>query len=115
MLRRQTSRGQSRPRQITAAEPQIGRQIPQNINQLQALAKANSLGEQPIVIQLRVWEKMGATDSSPKLSYAARYSVGIILQLLLRLQSNDMSSRTAGESAQIQFLPADDDAERFLD
>src|SRR5581483_11445897 len=98
---------------VTTPVAHIDRDIAEDIDQLQPLAKAHPVFQQKVVIQSRGWKHMRPAHFRPELPHASRYTIGVIIQFLLRFKSNNALGRCVGESPQVKFLSACDDRQDF--
>src|SRR5438552_18071400 len=71
----QTRARQFLRRQIAPATPEVGREVAQDVYQLQAFSKPHRLGEQEIVLEPGLGENVSATHARPELADAAGYAV----------------------------------------
>src|SRR5580658_7333289 len=111
VLRGQSSRRQRRPRYVATSLSQILREVAQDVDQLQPLAKTHAVARQQLGIQNRLRPEMGGAHLRPKLSHTARDAVGVVIQFLFSLQRDNVIGAGRAKSPQVQFLAADDDVQ----
>src|ERR1041385_179093 len=93
-------------RQVTTPKPQIQWQIAQNVDQLQTFAKPHGLLQHCLVVELGLWEDIGATYLGPELSHTSCHAISVIVQFLIGSQCDDLILGRASKSFQVKLLTA---------
>ena len=113
--RSQANRPQSVTGQVTAALAQVPRQVAQNVHQLQSFAEPHAIGQKKLVIERRVEEQVRAAHFRPEFPDTSRDAIGVIVELVVRVQRYYPFARRVGEPSQVHLLPGSDDREHFAD
>jgi hypothetical protein len=94
---------------------QIGADVAQNIDELQSFAKSNSIHDERCAVNSRWNMQMRQAHLRPELTHATRNAIGVVIQFVIALQSNDPIAQRLGEAFEIELLSAGDGVENFPD
>ena len=80
---------------------------------MQPFAEPHAIRQQKGVIQRRLRKEVCPAHLGPELPHAAGDPIRVVIQFLIRAQRHERLGRRAGETAQVQFLPAGDRIEHL--
>src|SRR5215204_5155756 len=89
-------------RQITAPRPQIGSDVPQNIQELQAFPVLHARGAHPFPRFATETRQMPEADPGPKLSHGTGHQVGVTLKVARSFERR--SVREIAEALHVERL-----------
>jgi len=106
--------------EVAAAIFQVSRQIAQDVDELEAFAKADAIHDKLVFVEPGIREQMGAASPGPKFTHAAGDAIGVVVQFNGGLEGNDALDSGSGlgergEPLEVQFLTAGDGAEDVAD
>ena len=115
IARREVVLGQHGAGQVAAACAQIGRDVAQDVDQLQALAEAYAGLEQPRLGGVVGLEQVRQRQVCPEFADTTGDAVGIVVKFLLARQRDDRVAGGVGEALEVQRLPAGNCVEHLPD
>ena len=115
VARREVVLGQHGAGQVAAAHAQVGRDVAQDVDQLQSLAETHAGLEQPRLGGGIGLEEVRERKVRPEFTDTTGDAVGVVVEFLLARQRDDRVAGGVGEALEVEHLPAGDRVEHLPD